>query len=175
MSGLFILSGCSGGGKTTLLEELSRRGFHTVPEPGLRIVREELAGSGRALPWVDPEAFAHRALTMSRADLAGALAHGERPVFFDRGLVDAAAALEHALGRIAPGSYDGAEAFERRVFLVPPWRANFRSSDEREHSYADACAEYERLVAVYDRLGFAARILPPESVEARADCVIAAL
>lgn len=175
MSGFFILSGCSGGGKTTLLAELARRGFRTVPEPGLRIVREEQASGGEALPWVDPVAFARRALATSREDLADAQAHGERPVFFDRGLVDAAAALEHALGRVEPGSYDGFQAFERSVFLTPPWRENFVTSEERAHSFADACGEYERLVEVYGRSGFAPVILPRESVTARADRVVAAL
>ena len=33
-----ILSGCSGGGKSTLLADLAGRGFGTVSEPGRRIV-----------------------------------------------------------------------------------------------------------------------------------------
>ena len=33
-----VLSGCSGGGKSALLAELSSRGFETVEEPGRRIV-----------------------------------------------------------------------------------------------------------------------------------------
>ena len=38
-----IISGCSGGGKSTLLAELARRGYRVVEEPGRRIVAEELA------------------------------------------------------------------------------------------------------------------------------------
>ena len=41
MNRFIILSGCSGGGKSTLLAELARRGFATVEEPGRRIVIEE--------------------------------------------------------------------------------------------------------------------------------------
>ncbi|MBQ2262738.1 MAG: AAA family ATPase, partial [Loktanella sp.] len=59
-----IISGCSGGGKSTLLLELKRRGFETVEEPGRRIVLEELRGDGKALPWVDLEAFARKAIKM---------------------------------------------------------------------------------------------------------------
>jgi predicted ATPase len=33
-----VISGCSGGGKSTLLAELARRGYRTVEEPGRRIV-----------------------------------------------------------------------------------------------------------------------------------------
>jgi predicted ATPase len=52
-----VISGCSGGGKSTLLSELARRGYPVVEEPGRRIVQDELAGNGAALPWVDPVAF----------------------------------------------------------------------------------------------------------------------
>lgn len=55
-----VLSGCSGGGKSTLLSALGRRGWVVVPEPGRRIVEEEQRGDGRALPWVDLAAFAMR-------------------------------------------------------------------------------------------------------------------
>jgi predicted ATPase len=39
-----VISGCSGGGKSTLLIELGRRGYATVEEPGRRIVKEEMLG-----------------------------------------------------------------------------------------------------------------------------------
>jgi AAA domain len=39
-----VISGCSGGGKSTLLIELGRRGYATVEEPGRRIVKEERLG-----------------------------------------------------------------------------------------------------------------------------------
>ena len=55
-----VISGCSGGGKSTLLSELGRRGYGTVEEPGRRIVREEMLGEGSALPWTDATAFARR-------------------------------------------------------------------------------------------------------------------
>ncbi|PYN88080.1 MAG: hypothetical protein DMD87_11285 [Candidatus Rokuibacteriota bacterium] len=47
-----VISGCSGGGKSTLVGELRRRGHSAVDEPGRRIVKEELKSDGSALPWV---------------------------------------------------------------------------------------------------------------------------
>src|SRR5262245_38665482 len=58
MENFVTISGCSGGGKSKLLQELRQRGFATIAEPGRRIVAEELRRSGRALPWVDAHAFA---------------------------------------------------------------------------------------------------------------------
>jgi predicted ATPase len=44
-----VISGCSGGGKSTLIAEFGRRGYAIVEEPGRRIVKEELANGGSAL------------------------------------------------------------------------------------------------------------------------------
>ena len=78
MSEKFVLiTGCSGGGKSTLLAELHARGWPVVEEPGRRIVKHELETGGRALPWVDPVAFLHRAIEMALADRQAAQSDGE--------------------------------------------------------------------------------------------------
>lgn len=169
-----ILSGCSGGGKTTLLEELARCGYATVPEPGLRIVRAAQAGGAGALPWIDPEAFARRALAMAQADLA-ATADSAEPVFFDRGLIDAIAALEHATGSALPGAYPPIGQFHQTVFMVPPWPEQLHPSADRRGTLDEAVAEYERLLAIYARLGFTAEVIPQLPVAARAQLVLARL
>ena len=94
MDRFVVISGCSSGGKSTLIAELAKRRYAVVDEPGRRIVKEELARGGSALPWVDRVAFARRAIAIALADraVAGSL---DGWVFFDRGLIDAAAALEH--------------------------------------------------------------------------------
>ena len=48
-----LLTGCSSGGKSTLLKALEERGFATVQEPGRRIVADELEGAGKALPFAE--------------------------------------------------------------------------------------------------------------------------
>src|SRR3984885_543774 len=77
-----VISGCSSGGKSTLLAELGRRGYAVVEEPGRRIVKEELKANGSALPWKDATAFLRRAIAMALADLALARAM-DGWVFFD--------------------------------------------------------------------------------------------
>ena len=93
MNRFVVISGCSGGGKSTLLAELARRGHAVVEEPGRRIVAEEMRTGGSALPWVDAAAFARRAVAMALADRASVPDTGSW-VFFDRGLIDAAAGLQ---------------------------------------------------------------------------------
>lgn len=166
-----VLSGCSGGGKSTLLAELARRGFETVEEPGRRIVAEELRGDGRALPWVDPGAFARRAVEMATRD-RDRMRDGPEWVFFDRGLIDAAVALDHAAGIPAFHTLEKTNPYHRQVFLTPPWPEIFVEDRERRHGLDEAVAEYERLVAAFEDLGYEGIVLPKTDVQARADFLL---
>lgn len=49
----FVVTGGPGAGKTCLINELARRGFHTIPASGRAIIREEIVRGGDALPWTD--------------------------------------------------------------------------------------------------------------------------
>jgi len=174
MENFVTISGCSGGGKSKLLQELRQRGFATIAEPGRRIVAEELRRSGRALPWVDAQAFARRAIEVSLADLMVADTSA-RWVFFDRGLIDAAGALGHLTGERVVESLGLLHRYNKRVFLAPPWPEIYAPDQERRHSLAEAVGEYDRLVDVYLRLGYDVHVLPKVTVAERANWVLALL
>jgi predicted ATPase len=169
-----VISGCSGGGKSALLNELGQRGYATVQEPGRRIVKEEMLGAGLALPWVDETAFARRAIEIALADHAAAN-HEAGWVFFDRGLLDAAAALQHLTGEPTLTTLWQAHRYYRRIFLTPPWPEIYVTDSERRHGLNEAVAEYQRLLDVYPSLGYEVTILPKVSVHERADFVLHAL
>ena len=169
-----VLSGCSGGGKTTLLAELAARGYHTVEEPGRRIVRQEVASGGDALPWADGAAFARRAVAMAYLDRRTA-AGLSGWVFFDRGLIDAASGLQDLTGEPSLGDLKSKDRYHRRVFLVPPWPEIYITDAERQHSFDAAVAEFMRLSKVYPSLGYEVVILPKVGVQDRVDLVLAML
>jgi len=168
------ISGCSGGGKSTLLAELARRGYAVVEEPGRRIVIEEMNSEGSALPWVDMAAFLRRAIAMALADRASACALNGW-VFFDRGLVDAAAGLQHLTGEQVLVSLGQTHRYHRRVFLTPPWSEIYVKDAERRHDQDAALAEYFRLLEAYPSLGYEVIILPKVGVAERADFVLKTL
>jgi predicted ATPase len=169
-----VLSGCSGGGKSTLLGELRRRGHAVVDEPGRRIVREERAAGGSALPWIDAAAFARRALATALSDWAAA-ATGSGWTFFDRGLVDAACALQHATGEPALDRFGRARRYGATVFLAPPWPELHVADAERRHGFDEAVAEYARLERAFPALGYRVIVLPKVDVAGRADFVLSRL
>ena len=169
-SRLVVLTGCSGGGKSSLLAEFAGRGYPVVEEPGRRAARSELAGAGVVLPWTDGEAFARRIVAIAAVDLLE-VAPGAGWTFFDRGLVDSAAALAHARGEPLPLGDPALRGYHRQVFLAPPWQAIYVTDAERRHSFAAAAAEYDRLVTAYTEFGYTLIELPRATVAERANLV----
>ncbi len=174
MNRLVIISGCSGGGKSTLLSELRQRGHLVVEEPGRRIVKQELERGGTALPWIDVEAFVRRLIEVALADRE-TVAGVDGWEFFDRGLIDAAAALQHVTGEPVLKSLGDTHRYHPRVFFTPPWPEIYAIDHERRHGLDEARAEYERLLDVYPSLGYEVVILPKVGVAQRADFVIESL
>lgn len=168
-----LLSGCSGGGKSSILAEIARRGFQTVEEPGRRVVRAERGTGGTDLPFANMAGFARKALGVALGDRT-AYACSTGLVFFDRGIVDAAVALRAATGApLDPRARS--ERYASTVFLTPPWPEIYVADPERLHGFEDAVAEYDRLVPAFSDLGYEVRVLSKSPVAARVDEILAAL
>lgn len=171
-----VLSGCSGGGKSSLLAELARRGHSVFAEAGRDVVREQLLIEGQGLPWRNLGLFVE--LTVSRA-VGDALASLERPgvSFFDRSVVDQLSGLEAAGLPVPDHVRRSAEVlrYNRAVFLVPPWPEIFVNDGERRHGFTAAETAYRHLLSTYRRLGYEPVILPKAPVAERVDRVLAAL
>ncbi|KCZ50060.1 MULTISPECIES: AAA family ATPase [unclassified Hyphomonas] len=174
MDNFILISGCSGGGKSTLLTALKAQGHQVVEEPGRRVVEAEQASGGNALPWTDIEAFLHRTLDLAIADHKAAQ-DLTGPVFFDRGVLDAAMALAHVTGNPAAADPAGEYRYNPSVFLAPPWPDIFTGDEARRHGMGEAVAEYARLEAAFPALGYSTHILPKISVEDRIAFVLSAL
>ena len=157
-----------------MLAELARRGYATVEEPGRRIIRAQLAGRGVALPWKDMSGFARRLIEVAADDLKHS-AQLKGWVFFDRGLIDAAAALCAADVLPIETLLPPKSPYQTKVFIAPPWLEIFRSDPERRHGFVEAVEEYERLMQVYPAYGHQLVELPKVSVGGRADFVVANL
>lgn len=171
-----ILTGCSGGGKSTLLAALAQRGYAVRPEAGRQIVREQIHLDGDGLPWKDALKFVELASSRTM-HLFNTTAAGDRPVFFDRGLVDLTSFLQMKAIPVPDYLMRAIERYRYAptVFVTPPWRDIYADDGERGKSFADACREYDALIAGYEGAGYALVEVPRTSVEDRADFIVAAI
>lgn len=164
-----VLSGCSGGGKSTLIEELSRRGYHVFPEAGREIVREQLAQGGTALPWLDAANFAELLLERSIAKFHA----GPRGLsFYDRSFIEPLR-WYRANRTPLPGHFGSVEdlRYADDVFLAPPWPEIHKADAERRHGFDAAIEEYGALLKLFPEIGYRVHVLPKVRVAERADFI----
>lgn len=165
----FVITGASGGGKSTLIAALAAEGYPTVPEVGRQIVTEQLALKGTALPWLDQAAFMDLLFARSIAAFDQAGEAKEQTVFFDRSFLEAIA-YGTLIGRAAPPAMLQAAAerrFEKTVFVCPPWREIFATDGERQHDFDFAIRDYEANVAAYSAADYALVEIPRASIQER--------
>lgn len=172
MDNFVIISGCSGGGKSTLLAQLKRRGHAVIEEPGRRVVQQQVRDQGQALPWLDLVGFLRRVMDMALADYRSAVQNTTQWVFFDRGVIDAAAALERLTGEPVLAAVAESCRYHRQVFLTPPWPEIYVQDAERRHDMQAAKEEFEQLQGVYPALGYQVSLLPRTAVDERADFLL---
>ena len=150
-----IISGCSGGGKSTLVSALASKGFQTVPEAGRIIVREALAISSDALPWMYRKNFAEKLAAFAiqqfhaTADLNGL-------IFFDRSVIEALvySQMHNFEMPVWLGQAVWNCRYDDPVFVVPPWQNIFVEDEERRHSFAEAVTEYNVLLKAFIEFGY---------------------
>ncbi len=101
-SNFYILTGGPGSGKTTIIDELTLRGFGTVVEVGRQIIKEQTEIGGNALHTGDQAKY--RDLMLSRSvETYDQVHEREAPVFFDHGIPDLVG-YSHLVTRVGHGS-----------------------------------------------------------------------
>lgn len=173
---LFVITGGPGSGKTALINVLGEHGISTMPEAGRTIIQDQVAIGGDALPGADRRAFAELMLSWEMRSYRAALKLSG-PVVFDRGVPDALGYLRVS-GLDIPGHMDRAAQifrYHHRVFVAPPWREIFALDAERKQSFEEAQATYEAMIETYSGLGYDLIRLPLDSVEKRAQLVLATI
>lgn len=170
---MFIVTGGPGSGKSSLIQELARRGLHTMPEAGRAIIRNQVRIGGHALPWADRTAFSQLMLSWELRSHHEASAIG-RTVMMDRGIPDVIGYL--TLCRLpVPSQVETAAHIYRYnscVFLAPWWEAIFSQDTERKQDTGEAKLTGRVMTETYSRLGYQIIELPLIKIEERADFVI---
>ena len=170
----YVITGCSGGGKSSIIEALKAKGFQGVDEAGRQIVQEQLRIGGDGTPWQDRMKF--RELLLSRyIYLFEQVTERTLPVFFDRGIPELIL-FSWMLNVPFPEHHQEAAKsyrYARKVFIVPPWLEIFETDEERRHSYEDAVAEYRLTPKAYRECGYELIEVPKAPVSERVEFILA--
>ena len=157
-----------------LLQALQSRGYAIVGDTARRIIQERRR---RGLsPRPDPQAFAHEIL---RLDIENYDKHtgNLRPVFFERGVLDAVCALDRAspLGESELSTWLSDYPYFSKVFVLPPWKAIYVNDAERDHTFEHAEWVDRITQEWYRRCGYEVVEVPVGPVEQRCSFVLRAV
>jgi predicted ATPase len=171
-----VLTGGPGAGKSAVIDALARADHAHSREAGRAVIQDQVARGGRALPWIDPTAFAELMLEFELRSYGEAQSQ-RGLVFFDRGMPDIVGYLRLS-GLPVPPHVDNAARtyrYNRRVFILPPWREIFRQDSERKQDFGEAVRTYEMMVRAYGNYGYELVEVPHASIEERLGLILQTL
>lgn len=168
----FIITGAPGTGKSSIIEELKKRGVQCYGEVAREVIIEETAAQSTALPNKDVLAFTEKVVAKMKEDLAESDQYDL--CFFDRGLPDSAGYL--LLENIDIPAYLTEEIkhanYEKTVFITPFWEAIYRTDEVRYETADHAKAIADALRKSYTHFNYKLIEIPTGTIDERADFVL---
>lgn len=173
---LVLLIGGPGSGKTTIIEELSKKGYICYPEVSRQVTLEAQKRGIDQLFLKEPLLFSEMLLEGRVKQFKDALNENENLVFLDRGIPDVLAYM-HYIGDAYPAAFEDAckNHIYTKVFILPPWEEIYLSDNERYESYEQARLIHNHLVETYQKYGYNLIDVPKADIENRIDFILSNL
>ena len=168
----YIITGAPGTGKTSIINELSNRGYCCIGENSREIIENELKTKGEILPWKNQMAFENKVCLLRKNKLLNS--PSQKTCFFDRGVFDSLAYL--SASNIKPSKIIQSclkkSHYNTKVFLTPFWKEIYHNDNERLEDIKKAINIEFHLITTYKRYGFNIVKIPKHSIHKRADFIL---
>ena len=174
-SKLYVITGGPGVGKTTLIKALEEDGYNIVPEAARVIIQQEKAINGDGLPWKNKERYTDLILEASFRDYLRIINdHRDGICFFDRSIYDAicyAGMIGYTLSEQIMKKVPDC-AYNRRVFILPPWPEIYETDNERKQTWEEAEYTFTQMKMTYLQYGYEVIDIPKDTVSSRKEFVL---
>ena len=172
-----VIAGASSTGKTSLINELMKRGYACKEETSRKMIREgKKKGIGHFF-LTHPISFSEQLLTQRIFDFKNAEESNEGVIFFDRGLPEVVGYLEY-IGETLPNEFVQKckmHQYNNPIFVTPVWKEIHRTDDERYESYEEAKKIDRFLRKAYLDFNYTLIDIPLTSVEERVQFILETL
>tara|TARA_R110000823_G_scaffold315370_1_gene447185 strand:- start:75214 stop:75750 length:537 start_codon:yes stop_codon:yes gene_type:complete len=163
-----VITGGPGTGKTTLIDELEKRGYTCLHEVSREITKKAQEEGVEQLFLTDPILFSQRLLDGRLAQFIEAKAYQKEYLFYDRGLPDVTAYMDYFKTEY-PESFTNSCLDNQydTVFLLPPWKKIYKQDNERYENFEEAKKIHTALLKGYENYGYDVQLVPVGTVEER--------
>jgi len=166
-----VISGAPGTGKTSIIEELSKRGYTCHPEISREIIKEQIATKGFITPWQDLIEFSNIVIKQRKNQYHQATSNLD---FFDRGIIDAIAYLNKENTPIKKEwqSIANHHKYYEKVFITPPWKEIYVNDNERKEDFESTIEIHQCMINAYESFNYKVIIVPKMSINDRLNFIL---
>lgn len=168
-----VITGGPGTGKSTVIDELSKRLFTCMPEISREVTLNAREKGIEQLFLTKPLLFSELLLEGRINQFVQAEQQNKELVFFDRGIPDVHAYMNY-ISIDYPKSYTIKSNLYRYdyVFLMPPWEEIYISDNERYENFEQALAIHNHLERTYKKLNYPIIEVPTGTVDERTNFIL---
>jgi len=171
-----VITGGPGTGKSTVINELERRGFECMPEISRQIILESKKKGIDQLFLEDPLLFSELLLKGRIQQFIDANNSTSDIFFFDRGIPDIHSYMDYTNTKYPLNYTESCHKHKyHKVFLMPPWKTIYTSDNERYESYDESLKIYEFIKNGYLNLNYELIEVPFGTVNFRTDFILEAI
>ena len=172
MNQRYIITGAPGTGKTSIINELKKRGFHCINENSREIINEQLISGGDILPWKNQVAFENKIANLRTQQYLSS--PDDCVCFFDRSVIDGVAYLKTNKLEVTSEIYSNIKKcnYNKLVFYTPIWKKIYRKDNERKEEIEQAIKINNYIISVYQLKGYKMIEIPKISIKERANFII---
>ncbi|MDO7173208.1 ATP-binding protein [Mariniflexile sp. AS56] len=171
-----VITGGPGTGKSTLINELIKRGHTCLEEISRQVTLDAKKEGIDQLFLTKPLLFSELLLKGRQQQFEAANALQSDLIFFDRGLPDVLAYMNY-IGDTYPQTFINAceHPMYDTVFILKPWETIYTSDNERYESFEQALEIHEHLLSTYQQFNYKLIDVPFGTIENRTDYILKAL
>ena len=168
-----VITGGPGTGKSTVIEELTKREFSCMFEISRQVTLNARRDGIEQLFLTKPLLFSELLLEGRINQYLEAERQNNKLVFFDRGIPDVHAYMNY-ISIDYPDTYVMKSNLYRydHIFLMPPWEEIYISDNERYENFEQALAIHNHLKRTYHDLGYEIIEVPTGTVQERTEFIL---
>ena len=171
-----VITGGPGTGKSTLINELIKRGHICLEEISRQVILNAKKQGIDQLFLTNPLLFSELLLKGRIQQFEAATSLPSETIFFDRGIPDVVAYMDF-IGDTYPKYFTDAceKSVYNTVFILKPWETIYTSDNERYESFDQALQIHDHLLNTYQKYNYNLIDVPFDTVKNRTDYILKVL
>lgn len=171
-----VITGGPGTGKSTIINELIKRGYTCYEEISREVTLEAQKQGVNQLFLTNPLVFSQRLLEGRQKQFIDANLISNTSVFFDRGVHDVLAYMDYIGDKYPPHFIDTCNTCNYDfAFVLKPFKAIYASDNERYENFNQAVKIHSHILKTYKSFNYKLLGVPFDTVNNRVNFILKTL